>query len=813
MSDKIILEYGVKYDELDKAYTEIEKDLKGIEKASEKSMGELEKDSKSSAKAINQNTKEVKTLSGEMKNLASNLPFASQIKQIQDFGSAVLNTGNAAGKSSSMFKVLKVAIASTGIGALVVVIGSLIAYFKRTDEGGTRLAGIMAGLGAVLDRVTGIFVGLGEKVFNMFTSFENFKQGIKDLGEVIKENLINRLKAPLVIFDALGAAFKEFKENGINGNFGPAIKLATDGLVQLGTGVANITDKVGDFAEEARKAAAAAADWTQREDALSDKIRENSKLLSANEKEIVRLFVASKNKQISDEESLAMLEKASKLEKENLSIVLNNEKQKLKLIEERNQRERESINQNQKALAESLRNEKLTYSERQKILSQLLSINDDLAQEEVDIINRINQLQGDSFRLQERINNNIDAKKEEIFQNELKRIATLETAEENAAKERLLNGTINAEKYEEEIFDIKLKGLEAQKQLLIDSGRETIEIDKAILDLRLAQAQKEQKALADAVKTEADARKKALDELIKVEEEKRKEARKKQEEEEKAHQERMKYILSSGIDIATDLVNGFYANSQDKRKIEEQAEFDALSKQTEERTAALQQQLDNGIITQEQFNARKKALDEKQRQEEANIKRKSFEADKRAQLISVAINTAAAIAKTLATLGVPAGLAGAAIAAAAGAAQAAIISSKPVPKFKDGVIDFKGKGTGTSDSNLAMISRGESVMTANETTTHKPLLQSIRDNTVDDFINKSYVMPALQSLQARENRARADRQSKKEAKLDSLLQKLDFDTSNLERVVKNNGNVGIKNTKQLAKDIARENQINSNWYK
>jgi UDP-glucuronate 4-epimerase len=38
MSDKIILEYGVKYDELDKAYTEIEKDLKGIEKASEKEL-------------------------------------------------------------------------------------------------------------------------------------------------------------------------------------------------------------------------------------------------------------------------------------------------------------------------------------------------------------------------------------------------------------------------------------------------------------------------------------------------------------------------------------------------------------------------------------------------------------------------------------------------------------------------------------------------------------------------------------------------------------------------------------------------------
>lgn len=37
--------------------------------------------------------------------------------------------------------------------------------------------------------------------------------------------------------------------------------------------------------------------------------------------------------------------------------------------------------------------------------------------------------------------------------------------------------------------------------------------------------------------------------------------------------------------------------------------------------------------------------------------------------------------------------------------------SSSLPAFRDGVIDFKGKGTGTSDSNLAMISNGESVIT------------------------------------------------------------------------------------------------------
>lgn len=49
--------------------------------------------------------------------------------------------------------------------------------------------------------------------------------------------------------------------------------------------------------------------------------------------------------------------------------------------------------------------------------------------------------------------------------------------------------------------------------------------------------------------------------------------------------------------------------------------------------------------------------------------------------------------------------------------------STQTPAFKDGVIDFDGKGTATSDSNLVRISRGESVMTANATAKFKDHLK------------------------------------------------------------------------------------------
>lgn len=46
-----------------------------------------------------------------------------------------------------------------------------------------------------------------------------------------------------------------------------------------------------------------------------------------------------------------------------------------------------------------------------------------------------------------------------------------------------------------------------------------------------------------------------------------------------------------------------------------------------------------------------------------------------------------------------------------------------VDSFKDGVVDYQGRGTGTSDSNMVKISHGESVITAKATRQYKPILE------------------------------------------------------------------------------------------
>jgi hypothetical protein len=60
-------------------------------------------------------------------------------------------------------------------------------------------------------------------------------------------------------------------------------------------------------------------------------------------------------------------------------------------------------------------------------------------------------------------------------------------------------------------------------------------------------------------------------------------------------------------------------------------------------------------------------------------------------------------------------------------------SSGQVPKFKfaDGVIGLQGPGTSKSDSIPAMLSKGESVITASATSKYRPLLEEIQRETLD----------------------------------------------------------------------------------
>lgn len=119
--------------------------------------------------------------------------------------------------------------------------------------------------------------------------------------------------------------------------------------------------------------------------------------------------------------------------------------------------------------------------------------------------------------------------------------------------------------------------------------------------------------------------------------------------------------------------------------------------------------------------------------EERKLRMQAFEADKRAKKSQAAINGAVAITNAFATLGPIAGAVAAVVIAASTLAQIAAIDREK-PRFAKGVLDLKGPGTGKSDSIDAKLSRGESVMTAEETRKSFGILKSIRAKTLDDKV-------------------------------------------------------------------------------
>jgi len=213
-------------------------------------------------------------------------------------------------------KTLKGAIISTGIGALVVVVASLAAYFTQTERGGDKLNVIMGAMGAVIGKLTDVIIHLGEKIVSIF---ENPKKALQDFGKLLKENITNRIQGLLEWFPALGKAMSlVFK-----GQFKEAGKVAVDAVAKVGLGVENITDKIGAAGEALVKfgkdAAAAAAEGARISNILNDVEDAERELIvqraKANKQIIEARFIADDLTK-STEERIAAVQRASKLEEQ-----------------------------------------------------------------------------------------------------------------------------------------------------------------------------------------------------------------------------------------------------------------------------------------------------------------------------------------------------------------------------------------------------------------------------------------------------------------------------------------------------------------
>jgi len=94
------------------------------------------------------------------------------------------------------FKTLKGAIAATGIGLLVIALGSLVAFFTKTQKGVDLLDQAMAGLGAAVDVIIDRISGFGESIMKFFSGdFSGAVEGMTKTFSGLGDEIVREAKA------------------------------------------------------------------------------------------------------------------------------------------------------------------------------------------------------------------------------------------------------------------------------------------------------------------------------------------------------------------------------------------------------------------------------------------------------------------------------------------------------------------------------------------------------------------------------------------------------------------------------------------
>jgi len=222
----------------------------------------------------------------------------------------------ATGKTGSIgFRAIGTAIKATGIGLLVGIVAKLIEKFTENKKVAEALEVVFAGIGAVINTIFELAEPLGEALIN---AFNNPMEALKNIGNAIKQNIINRLEGLLEFIPAVGEAIKLV----FQGEWTQAGKVAADAAGKMVLGVEDITEKVGeaaeavgefanDFVKKTRTAIKSSNDLVKAQQRLRDQQRDLNVEYAEARAEIEQLKQQRDDERLSIQERIAAAQEAS----------------------------------------------------------------------------------------------------------------------------------------------------------------------------------------------------------------------------------------------------------------------------------------------------------------------------------------------------------------------------------------------------------------------------------------------------------------------------------------------------------------------
>ncbi|AGH56780.1 structural protein [Cellulophaga phage phi19:2] len=334
---------------------------------------------------------------------------------------------------------------------------------------GAKLSGIMNGLLAVLEPVVEF---IGDK---LLFALENPMEALKEIGDAIKENLINRIESFLV----LGEAFSLLME----GKFSEAAETGANALIQFGTGQTDAINKIKEFGVEAVKNYEAAAKSTEDLAGAEKQLARNR--IALEKQQLISLRLAEEQRQIRDDESRDMPTR----------IAAN--KKLGEILEDQAKREL-AIAQQTLGLARS----------QQSATGDTIENIEKVGDAEIKLLEIRERITGQ--RSEQLVNENSLIKEQTELNKAAQELAKKESEEKKA--KILEDAELAREKFELELEQqIGFDEIELERKKM--NGENTLEIEKEILEneaaIRISQAQ----GNADAIELIEAQKKLALDQL------------------------------------------------------------------------------------------------------------------------------------------------------------------------------------------------------------------------------------------------------------------------------------------------------------
>lgn len=443
--------------------------------------------------------KKVSDTAGVLKDMASNV--SDNIKQFNGLSSAQKAQTIATNAGSAALKLFKIALAATGIGLLIVALGSLVTYFTKTQRGADLLSKVFKGLGAAVDIIIDRISQFGEAIIK-FTSgdfaggFDDMKKSFAGIGDEIKrevgqavelEDAYQRLRDKEIALIGVQAERKKKMEElrlaakdeskslkeraDLLQQAGDIEKQGLDDRLAIAKEDARISQARLDMGESTREQIEENANVQAKVLELQTESLKQQRSIEAEKQGLIKRGNAealSQQKEITD--------KAIQNQKDLLDLYIAEQGERARTLSEQLQLEQETSDKKKAILDAELKAKKISQANYDR---QIIEMNQDLArrQAEISVENAMREIDANKMALDKQRENaqflSDDLAKKRKAEND-----TILKQEQELAALKLQNGLINQQEYDDAIRELSETNRIANKQ--IDDQRREIEKQEAV---------------------------------------------------------------------------------------------------------------------------------------------------------------------------------------------------------------------------------------------------------------------------------------------------------------------------------------------